>query len=251
MFKLLILTFSFTLSFHVLSGEFLREFYFETGIDTLSGNERIKLNKLNKLIMKFNVDSVFITGYADKDGRERSNFMLSKRRATFVRKGLNMSENTEVVITWLGENFEEYTYDSLQKFKNRKVKIRVKHKGKRYKAIYFNGKRIRKGDVLELPSIQFVPGKSIMLPGGEKILNEIVEILKANPRISFLVEGHVCCQNEVELSENRAKMVYCYLIEHAGIEEKRLKYYGFGLSKPKFHINDARNRRVELKVLKI
>lgn len=226
------------------------EFHFESNEFKLSVNEQKRLEKLKNVMAKLNVDSIWIVGFADKDGGDKSNLILSKYRANEIVMNLNLSDSIYVKKYWYGENFEGYINDTALKFKNRKVEVVIWHSGKKYPPVYFNGMLLKKGDAINLPAIRFVPGKSIMLPGGEKKLEEIVEVLKKNPTVKFLIEGHVCCHHEVELSENRARTIYCYLIEK-GINKNRLKYFGYGLSKPAYSANDARNRRVVLKVLDV
>lgn len=87
-------------------------------------------------------------------------------------------------------------------------------------------------------------------------LNKLVEFLNLNSGVNMEIGGHTDnvgddAYNRI-LSENRAKAVYKYLIEHQ-IDKNRLSYKGYGMSQP---INDnstqegrARNRRTEMKVI--
>ena len=225
-------------------------FYFESNTFELVDLEQKRLAKFVTIINKFNIDSLQILGFADEDGGNNSNLVLSKKRTDNIKAHLGLNDSVFVKLNWFGEDFNGYIKDSTLKFKNRKVEVVAWCSGKKYPPVYFNGMRLKKGDNLNLPAVRFVPGKSIMLPGGEQKLDEIAEILIKNPTVKFLVEGHVCCQHEVELSENRAKAVYFYLIEK-GVDKRRLKYFGYGISKLAYERNDGRNRRVELKVLDV
>lgn len=86
------------------------------------------------------------------------------------------------------------------------------------------------------------------------LLNEVVSILKRNPGIEVEIQGHTdnigtAAYNQ-QLSENRAKAVMDYLVDH-GIASYRLMAKGCGFTQP-VASNDtkegrAKNRRVELK----
>ncbi|SEP19997.1 OmpA-OmpF porin, OOP family [Niastella yeongjuensis] len=104
--------------------------------------------------------------------------------------------------------------------------------------------------------IFFETGSFKLLQQSHGPLNELAQILKENPQIHLLIEGHTDnagtpASNQL-LSENRARTVFIYLTG-VGISNNRLQYRGFGQDRP---ISDnatvegrAKNRRVELKVL--
>jgi OOP family OmpA-OmpF porin len=108
---------------------------------------------------------------------------------------------------------------------------------------------------LAATKIFFETGSFTLLEKSYTPLNEVVQILKNNPNIHLVIEGHTDnigtpASNQL-LSENRAKTVSEYLIS-AGIDANRLQHHGFGQTRP---IADnatvegrATNRRVELKV---
>src|SRR5690606_12223030 len=85
-------------------------------------------------------------------------------------------------------------------------------------------------------------------------LNDVVTILKNNPRLSLQIEGHTDNVGteafNLTLSERRANAVRQYFVEQ-GIEGERLKATGFGQNKTiadnKTAAGKAKNRRVELK----
>lgn len=110
---------------------------------------------------------------------------------------------------------------------------------------------------LTLNNIYFEVNKSVLLENSYAELNTVVEFLKANTSINIEISGHTDnTGNEsanLVLSENRAKAVYDYLIQH-GINQLRLTYKGLGSSIPKVSNdtpeNRSKNRRVELKITK-
>ena len=94
---------------------------------------------------------------------------------------------------------------------------------------------------------------------GEKArgyLDEIVDWLVANPKVNVEIGGHTdgigSQEYNQKLSENRAKTVYNYFVEH-GVNKDRLSYKGYGKSEPiADNSTDAgrqQNRRVELKII--
>jgi len=86
-----------------------------------------------------------------------------------------------------------------------------------------------------------------------KVLDEVVVILKANPKLNGEVRGYTdstaSAEYNQQLSEARAKAVRDYFIKQ-GIAHERIRAKGFGETNP-VASNDtvegrAQNRRVEL-----
>ena len=101
--------------------------------------------------------------------------------------------------------------------------------------------------------VLFESGKSTIRKESSSALTEILNILKAYPKTSFIVEGHAADgeanKNEQTLSEQRVKYVKDFLVSN-GISPSRLSTIGYGNSKPiaSNRTSDGRamNRRVEL-----
>lgn len=110
------------------------------------------------------------------------------------------------------------------------------------------------GQLFERP-ILFEYNKAEILPESEPILNEIVDAMMSKPSIRLEVQGHTDniggIEFNQELSERRAKAVMDALISK-GIEDRRLRYRGFGYSQPaqtnETEEGRARNRRTVFKV---
>jgi len=109
---------------------------------------------------------------------------------------------------------------------------------------------------LLLKGINFRTGSSQILPESYKVLENAVEILKANPEMKVEVQGYTDNRGKtasnVRLSNARAKAVYTYLVKK-GIAAKRLTYKGYGPNNPiadnKTPEGRAQNRRIEFKVI--
>ncbi|MFH1679515.1 MAG: PorV/PorQ family protein [Candidatus Eisenbacteria bacterium] len=104
-----------------------------------------------------------------------------------------------------------------------------------------------------LKNCNFEFNKAVLLPGCEKILDELVRSMKANPDVMIEVQGHTdnvgSASYNQQLSEKRAGAVMQYLVDH-GINQARLKAVGKGKAAPVADNNTEagrlQNRRVEI-----
>ena len=101
--------------------------------------------------------------------------------------------------------------------------------------------------------INFETGKSVIQSDSQTIIDQIAEMLKANPSLVISIEGHTdnvgAAAANKTLSENRAKAVMNALIAK-DIDKARLSALGMGQEKPvadnRTEEGRARNRRVEI-----
>lgn len=114
------------------------------------------------------------------------------------------------------------------------------------------------GEVIILENIFFDFDKTVLLPQSYVELKNLLTLLNSHPNMTIELSGHTDNKGKdkynMNLSLNRAKAVYTYLIEH-GIKENRIKYKGFGATQPiadnKTDEGRAKNRRVEFKILSL
>ncbi|MBW1991701.1 MAG: OmpA family protein [Deltaproteobacteria bacterium] len=104
--------------------------------------------------------------------------------------------------------------------------------------------------------IHFDFDKATLKPGAEKVLVEIVKLLKDSPDLKVEIQGHTDNVGgkdyNLKLSQARADTVKQFLVLY-GIEPERLTTKGYGMEKPvasnETEEGRAKNRRVELKKL--
>lgn len=107
-----------------------------------------------------------------------------------------------------------------------------------------------------LKNIFFDVNRFELKPQSIAELNRVVTLLNDNPGVTVMISGHTDstgnAQENTKLSENRAKAVVDYLVDHQ-IAAGRLQYKGFGASEPVGDNNTeegrAKNRRTELTIL--
>ncbi|WP_299577527.1 OmpA family protein [uncultured Sunxiuqinia sp.] len=112
------------------------------------------------------------------------------------------------------------------------------------------------GNVTVLRNIFFETGKYTLLSQSKAELNQLAAFLINNPKVKIEIGGHTDSvggeKMNQELSENRAKAVYNYLLEN-GVESTRLTYRGYGFSVPvgsnETEEGRAKNRRTEFKIV--
>ncbi|MEM9981676.1 MAG: OmpA family protein, partial [Bacteroidota bacterium] len=115
---------------------------------------------------------------------------------------------------------------------------------------------LEKGATLRLNYIYFGRGSAALLPDSYPELNKLVEMMDENPKVEIRLEGHTEIYGNkkslTKLSESRVLSVKNYLVSQ-GIDQKRIKYKGYGPIRPITVKGSEKerqlNRRVEVKIL--
>jgi outer membrane protein OmpA-like peptidoglycan-associated protein len=219
-----------------------------------------------------------INGYADFLGSISHNKLLSSRRALSVKKYIQSKKIniTSIEIKALGEiNSKSQTNLIVGQPNQRRVDviilndIKINNDQTKKQNNISNKKTrstisLKKGERTTLEGLSFEPGRHYLLPQSRPVLESLLETLIKSDDLKIEIQGHICCKGDSEdgfdfdsnnnkLSENRAKVVYDFLIKN-GIEANRLNFIGFGHTQPKVFPeqnpgDEQSNRRVEIKVL--
>ncbi len=105
-------------------------------------------------------------------------------------------------------------------------------------------------EILIQLSVNFYPGRAILIEGEEEELYSLYRFLKTHPTVKAKIRGHVCCGSNMALSQSRAFVVYDYLIGK-GISPSRLTHRGYDNTEPFIspeitEEDKAKNRRVDV-----
>jgi outer membrane protein OmpA-like peptidoglycan-associated protein len=209
-------------------------------------------SKLDSLIQNTkSIEINKIEGFSDAIDTNLYNEKLSLQRCEsildyFKSKYLISSNNFEIKA--IGENFVQ----SKNQSKNRKAIIYFENNDLKTK---FNS--AKKGDFIKLKNINFENNSNVVLPKSTRILFDLLKILEEKKNLKIEIQGHICCKTPDFydlISEARAKAVYDFLVLNK-INKNRLKFKGFGVSKPIYKIPEQneyereQNRRVEILIL--
>ena len=216
------------------------------------------MGKANLVYFGSIVDSIIsITGFADSIGSEKSNEILSKKRADAVYRFLDsLGIKINGSPKYKGEQFPQ----DAELYKNRKVEVAGFLKSKNSVIKQNRERKIIKE--LSIENILFVPDKAIITAASRSYIPQLAKQLQLYKGYSFEIIGHVNFQsnknpNELQdlykLSEARAKEIYLFMIDQ-GIPAEKLSYKGVGNSQPliRFPKNDAekmKNMRVQILVV--
>ena len=96
-------------------------------------------------------------------------------------------------------------------------------------------KAVETGKVCDLRDIYYETNDYSLTQESKMLLALFIEFLRENPTVKVEIQGHTDNvgrdDDNLLLSENRAKSVYDYVIEQ-GVDAKRLRYKGYGESNP-------------------
>jgi outer membrane protein OmpA-like peptidoglycan-associated protein len=220
---------------------------------------------LDKLISKNKLapgQKIMLLGYADFRGTAAHNDSVSADRATAIQqylisKGFSKGDFT----LCLGKGkIDRPGMTSLSGYApDRKVQI-IAPGG----TTKMNINELKVNETVTLKSIFFEGGLPDIAQSSMPELENLLNFLQQNTRVTIQIEGHVCCKgistvnegpysDDNKLSELRAKAI-CNYLSAKGINKNRMKYVGYGTSKPKVYPakttdEQQQNRRVEIRIL--
>lgn len=186
--------------------------------------------------------------HCDSLGTSPYNLDLSERRAAVTKKFLidNGFKPTHIRVAWFGKERPLYSNQSADRYKNRRCDITGQRPNSNMED--FQG---LPGEEFIVPNLVFVGNQAIPMQHAIYMLDSLYELVRKTPA-RMLIKGHVCCADEMELSEKRALQVKNYLVAR-GIDSSRLVHQGFSNHRPLVQeVNAATremNRRVEIEVV--
>ena len=224
-----------------------------------------------------------IGGYTDNSGSHDKNVQLSKQRAKFVYDHMIASGYSTDRITYAGYGPVRPIYSNRYKSTrdgNRRIEIKLldktQHDGNKlvdeeaydnsvkspeelaesYLSFYLNDKPTDKNkNSYIIDDLTFASSSSEMPTTGKGIdvIKTLITYLNDNANVKIAVNGYTdasgIAENNLVLSEERAKSVYDYLIAN-GINADRLSYKGFGADDPiapnRYKWGRDINRRIEV-----
>jgi outer membrane protein OmpA-like peptidoglycan-associated protein len=232
------------------------EIQFVPGAPVLTEGQSAQIDDLLGGLSSYKITSVKIDGYCDEEQEMLFNLTMSVRRARSVYEYLESRKVPPGLMSYTGHgkvvarprNAVELTVSY-----TRKDSVAKPQEVKKTRPGAINKDSLLAGKTIRL-NLNFFPGESALLPAAMPYLAELERFLKENSEIRIQIDGHVCCNNNMQLSVERAAEVYDQLVKR-GISSSRLTYRGFGNLKPlvkEEQTNEDRekNRRVEIKLLK-
>ncbi|MCB0396050.1 MAG: OmpA family protein [Flavobacteriales bacterium] len=250
--------------------------YFESGDANPGAEARHRVEVAWGKADPADIVTVKIVGYCDSIGSMNSNMELSIRRATSISQVLkDLGVTVPIMTDGKGELMPVADNGTDQgKAQNRRAEVifirrppvvvttppdtvkevleEVPEPETTGPLVFSEDAEVKAGQRLKLKNVNFVGGQAIPLPESEPTLKELVRFMKKHPTVKILIEGHVCCANDYNLSVARAKMVFKYLSKH-GINEDRMYCKGYGNTRPLVRgfteAANIMNRRVEVVVM--
>ena len=118
---------------------------------------------------------------------------------------------------------------------------------------------LKVGKIIQLNHIQFERGRHYLLPESYPELDKVIKLMQKHPTMEIELEGHTdnvgSPSKNMTLSKRRVTTAKNYICEHGNIPEYRVKTQAFGETQPiednNTEANRAKNRRVEMKILKL
>lgn len=100
--------------------------------------------------------------------------------------------------------------------------------------------------------ISFKEGTAQLLDVSKGEISKLANFLKEYPKANAQIRGHVCCGNNLRISERRAKAVYKELVK-SGIPKDRLTFIGMSNKEPLVFpeltsADRQKNRRVDVRL---
>lgn len=247
--------------------------YFDFDKSNISDDKKLDMLNFIKAYDSTLIKDIQIFGYCDDIGNDAYNLKLSNNRAEEIHKALiegNIKQKINITIEGKGRVLIEDDLETnlpAARQKNRRVDVwiifkKTKVSDLKTAGIYTQFKdNMIVGDRVYLEKLHFEQGSSRLTEKARGELNKIVRQLYKYKKYHIEIQGHVCCtpkrQKEAididtrkrELSKNRAKAVYNFLVMR-DIKKEKLTHVGKGNLEP-LGQEPQLDRRVELVITKV
>ena len=232
-------------------------------------------DQIDQLIFKdalIHGQKLIVLGYADYVGDTGYNNKLSSLRAKNVQNYLVASgfDEKDIKICIGKGKIERTDIKGNEGYQpDRKVEIIIDRSQagnlkNKVDSGFLSSSSIKVNETYRL-NILFEKASSVFAKNSDLQLEYLYKFMNDNKTVSVQIEGHICCiwprtsgdgedkNGGGPLSWKRAKAVYTYLVDR-GIKAERVKYQGFGGSRPliKYERTEEdrlNNRRVEIRIL--
>jgi outer membrane protein OmpA-like peptidoglycan-associated protein len=200
-------------------------------------------------IVKSSAASIQLSAFTDTIGSVDFNKQLAQKRLETIEKQIQSSGIPLTQRYEIGENYALSPSYSNARF--RKVEVLLTLQNKQFDKstdVVARLETFSKAKEAISLNIQFVGGKDVYLDEASMLeVTILLQFLKENPQKKAFIRGHVCCENDLELSIKRAFAVYNDL-RLEGIEESRISYQGFGNTLPISPEFDEASRQLNRRV---
>ncbi|MCW3083804.1 MAG: OmpA family protein [Bacteroidetes bacterium] len=260
--KTLTTIFLFFLSIVCNAQQASRTLHFDSGKSDIAAKDKQWLDSIADVLKNAVSYTIDVKAYCDADGSEDANNSLAKARAGAVKAAFVAAHLNESKISMHPFGESDPVADNATdkgKSENRRALVTIMFEQKKIEPVKTESNELvasnlEVGKKLILKNLNFVGGSDELLPESAPVLKDLLKLMNDNPGLEVEIGGHVCCGPAMELSVQRAKRVYDYLVEN-GVAKKRLTYKGYSFDKPIASDNTedgkTRNRRVEITVLKL
>lgn len=97
--------------------------------------------------------------------------------------------------------------------------------------------------------LKYIGSSTSIDPNYRYVMEELIQILAANPKATIHIRGHVCCGPSDRISFKRARRVFKFLVQH-GISRQRISFKGYSNKIPLAYPEETEedeflNRRVD------
>ncbi len=235
--------------------------------------------------------NIEILGYSDFLGSSEHNMRLSDKRAQNVRKYLVSQDiANKIVTTCKGMGiYPNSSYENRQNhgdrgiMQHRKVSIITNFETNVVETAITDKPAeeaenpvvipiFREIDIDEYETGSTIVFQNILFHGGSHrvkqesmpAMYQLLGLMQQNPKLKIQIDGHICCHNgpgdgfdidagDYNLSTNRAKAVYDFLVKN-GICEDRMSYFGYSsmyrlYPEERTWREEDLNRRVEIVIV--
>ena len=233
------------------------EVNFDLDSSTLSRKQKDKVDSLLAIIPIPVYKQIEVYGHTDSLAGIEYNRELSKRRVSSILQYLVLQglDPLKVKADYYGEERPKYDNSPESRAKNRRCEVHfhVDPGALPMPNLKLTDLEYKTGNRVRIPNLNFVGNQPIPIGDSFETLKELLRVMQKYPDLKIQLQGHVCCNDNMELSTDRAKMVHDFLVGN-GIDASRMTYKGFSNKKPMFKEtsdeNKAMNRRVEIFVLR-